>query len=131
MKLFSIGISLIALSVVGVSKLSSEPFKYKYEITGNSKSANDIYNLYEYKEKLIDIYDEHFLALNDTEREKKLINNNQLFKIDENCRAYYASGTIVVLVGDGKGLTITGDLRYDTCDETVIRTKIYIFDIFN
>ena len=69
--------------------------------------------------------------MNETEREKKLINNNQLFKIDENCRAYYASGTIVVLVGDGKGLTITGDLRYDTCDETVIRTKIYIFDIFN
>ena len=33
MKLFSIGISLIALSVVGVSKLSSEPFKYKYEIS--------------------------------------------------------------------------------------------------
>lgn len=130
MKFFSISLAVLALSASVFSSLSSEPFKYKYEITANSKHAADIYNLYDYKEKLIDIYDEHFLFLNEKEREKKLISSIELFNIDNNCRSYYSSGTIVVLVGDANGMTISGNLRKDSCDETVIRTKIILFDIF-
>lgn len=130
MKLWSIGLGAIALVASTMLNLSSEPFKYKYEITANSNSAGDIYNLYDYKERLIDVYDEHFLALNEKNREEKLVNEISLFKLDSLCRAYYASGTIVVLVGDASGMTISGDLRSDSCDETVLRTKIFIFDIF-
>lgn len=130
MKLVSVSISLLALSISAFSSLSSEPFKYKYEITANSNKAGEVIKLYDYKEKLIDTYDSYFLTLSEKEREKKLISSIDLFKIDDNCRSYYASGTIVVLVGDAKGMTITGDLRNDTCDETVIRTKVILFDIF-
>lgn len=130
MKLFSISLGILALSVSAFASLSSEPFKYKYEITANSNHATDIYSLYDYKEKLIDIYDANFLLLNEKEREKKLISNINLFCLDNNCRSYYASGTIVVLVGNASGMTISGDLRKNSCDETVIRTKIILFDIF-
>ena len=80
---------------------------------------------------MIDIYDKHFLFLNETKREDKLINNIDLFEFNDDCRSYYVSGTIVLLIGDAKGMTITGDLRTNSCDETVIRTKVFIFDIFN
>lgn len=130
MKLWSIAIGTLALVGSTMLNLSSEPFKYKYEITANSNSAGDVYNLYDYKERLIDVYDEHFLALNEQKREEKLVNEISLFELDSSCRAYYASGTIVVLVGDASGMTISGDLRSDSCDETVLRTKIFIFDIF-
>ena len=134
MKTFSISVCLLTLLLAGSSKLASEPFKYKYEITGNSKTASEIYDLYTYKERLIDIYDKNFLALSEKKREVKLINDIDLFNMinmNNNCRSYYVSGTIVVLIGEAKGMTITGDLRSNSCDETVIRTKIFIFDIFN
>ena len=131
MKTFSISVCLLTLLLAGSSKLASEPFKYKYEITGNSKTASEIYDLYTYKEKLIDIYDKNFLALSEKKREVKLINEIDLFNMDDKCRSYYVSGTIVVLIGEAKGMTITGDLRSNSCDETVIRTKVFIFDIFN
>lgn len=134
MKTFSISVCLLTLLLAGSSKLASEPFKYKYEITGNSKTASEIYDLYTYKERLIDIYDKNFLTLSEKKREVKLINDIDLFNMinmNNNCRSYYVSGTIVVLIGEAKGMTITGDLRSNSCDETVIRTKIFIFDIFN
>ena len=131
MKTFSISVCLLTLLTIGSTKLSSEPFKYKYEITASNKTAGEVYKLYEYKEKLIDIYDKHFLFLNETKREEKLINNIDLFEFNDDCRSYYVSGTIVLLIGDAKGMTITGDLRTNSCDETVIRTKVFIFDIFN
>ncbi|MCH5172322.1 MAG: hypothetical protein J1F31_05805 [Erysipelotrichales bacterium] len=130
MKYFSISLGILAVSISVFASLSSEPFKYKYEITANSNHAEDLYKLYDYKEKLIDIYDEQFLLLNEKEREKKLVSDIELFNIDDTCRSYYASGTIVILVGDASGMTISGDLRKDSCDETVIRTKIILFDIF-
>lgn len=131
MKTWSIGVGCVALVMSALGNLSSEPFKFKYEITANSNYAGDIYNLYTYKEKVIDIYDEYFLPLSDENREKKLINSIDLFNVSDKCRAYYVSGTIVVLVGEAKGMTLLGDLRTNSCDETVIRTKIFIFDIFN
>ncbi len=72
-----------------------------------------------------------FILISEKKREVKLINDIDLFNMNNNCRSYYVSGTIVVLIGEAKGMTITGDLRSNSCDETVIRTKIFIFDIFN
>ncbi len=130
MKFFSLSLGILALSISVFSSLSSEPFKYKYEITSNSNHADDLFALYDYKERLIDVYDDNFLLLSDKEREKKLISNIDLFNIDNTCRSYYASGTIVVLIGDARGMTLSGDLKKDSCDETTLRTKIILFDIF-
>lgn len=130
MKFFSALAGCVLLLSTSLTKLSSEPFKYKYEITANSNKAVDIYKLYDYKENLIDIYNEHFLALSESKREEKLINCIDLFKLDSNCRPYYISGTIVILIGEAKGVTLDGKLQQNSCDETVIRTKIFLFDLF-
>ena len=38
---------------------------------------------------------------------------------------------INVVIGKGKGSKIQGRLRKNSCDNEVIREKIYIFDILN
>ncbi len=130
MKLHTFAIPMLAVSAAAFVMLSEEPFQYKYEIVANSNSAQDVLNLYSYKEKLITHYEKDFMPLDKKTLETKLINDIQSFAFVSDIKARYAYGTIVLLVGDAKGYTLSGNLKTDSCDETVIRTKVFIFDLF-
>lgn len=131
MKLYSIVVPVILTATAGFVVLSEEPFQYKYEIVANSTSPKDIVDLYNYKEKVINIYEKKFMGLSSKELEVKLIKDISLFTIAPDARPSYAYGTIVILVGKAEGMHLQGNLKTNTCDETIIRTKILLFDLFS
>lgn len=122
--------SMLLSSSTGIFSIPEEPFQYRYEIISNSRSSDDVVHLYYYKEKIIDTYEAYFMPLETEKREMAIRNGVDLFAFDEDARSYYIGGTIVVLLGKAKGLELRGELRKSECDSTVIREKIFIFDIF-
>lgn len=117
-------------STVGIFNMPENVFQYKYEIVAESKSASDTVRLYNYKEQLIDTYEKYFFEVPDNLFESTLKNSIFLFEFQENARASYFNGVIVVLLGEAKGLRIEGALRRDSCDSVTIREKIFIFELF-
>ena len=109
----------------------STAFKYAYQIKANSYSPRDSVNLYYYKEKLIEKYEELTFTLKQSYINSFLKDNISLFEFDETCSAKYINGTILLTLGQGKGSVIEGKLRVNACDDSVIREKIYLFDIFS
>ena len=106
-------------------------FKYVYQIKANSYSPKDCVNLYYYKEKLIDKYEELTFTLKQSYVGSFLQDNISVFEFDSNCSSKYVNGVIVLTLGQGKGSVIEGKLRMNSCDDSVIREKIYLFDIFS
>ncbi len=115
----------------GVLDVPEQPFSYTYEIVSSSRNPSDITKLYYYKEQLIDTYELYFMDLGVEKIESAIKNSISIFKFDDNARPYYINGTIVVLLGEAKGVSLKGELRTSECDKTVIREKIYIFDLFS
>lgn len=124
-------LSLGIVSLTVVAGLKYEPFKYEYQIVANSNSIPDMVRLYEYKEKVIETYEANFLDSSREEIEKELKNNMFIFCYDYDVRAYFAYGAIVLMIGSANGACLKGDLRKDSCDETVIRSKVFLFDLFS
>lgn len=118
---------LILLSSV---QESGSDFKYSYQIKGNSYLPRDSVNLYYYKEKLIDKYENLVFTLKEDYVGEFVKTNIQEFEFDSFCKAKYINGTILLIIGEGKGSTIEGKLRANSCDDSVIREKIYLLDIF-
>lgn len=106
-------------------------FKYNYQIKANSYAPRDSLNLYYYKEMLIDKYEELVFTLKEEYVSDFLSTNISQFKFDDKCNPKYMNGSIILTIGEGKGSVIEGKLRINSCDTSVIREKIYIFDIFN
>ena len=86
--------------------------------------------LYYYKEKLIDKYEDLVFTLKEDYVGEFIKTNIHEFDFDKNCKAKYINGTILLIVGEGKGSLIEGKLRINSCDDSVIREKIYLLDIF-
>ncbi len=110
--------------------IPEEPFSYKFEIVSNSRSIEDVTALYYYKEQLIDTYETYFMPLPLDQLESSIKNNISVFSFNAEARSYYIGGSIVVLLGNAKGVEMHGELRKNECDTTVIREKVYIFDLF-
>lgn len=122
----------VALTVLSNTLSVPEvPFQYAYEIVSNSRSAKDVTELYYYKEKIIDTYESYIMPLGYDEIEEAVKNNLQLFCFRDDARCSYIGGTIVVLIGNAQGVEMKGQLRKSSCDETVIREKLFIFDLFS
>ena len=105
-------------------------FKYLYQIKGNSFATKDCIDIYYYKEKLIDKYEDIAFTIKEEYLDEALKTNISLFKFDDKCFPSYKNGILLLTIGEGKGSLIEGKLRYNACDSEVIREKIYIFDIF-
>lgn len=120
----------IAPALLNVLNTSSSSFKYKFVITANSFHPVDEINLYYYKEQLIDQYEKLVFGLDQKTYEEVIRINIHTFAFDSNCTPSYYEGKIKLIIGKGKGKTIEGVLRKDECDSSVIREKIYIFDLF-
>lgn len=125
-------LSLISPLVVFFSSLSNNgtSFRYQYQIKANSFSPKDSIDLYYYKEKLIDKYEEIAFSISQDNLLFILENSISEFKFDDKCYPSLKNGTIILTIGYGKGGIIKGNLRYNICDEEVIREKIYLLDIF-
>lgn len=125
-------ISLISSAIFLVSSVSEKTstFKYLYQIKGNSFATRDCIDIYYYKEKLIDKYEDIAFTLKEEYLDEVFRTNISLFKFDDKCFPSYKNGIILLTIGEGKGSLIEGKLRYNACDSEVIREKIYIFDIF-
>lgn len=130
MKLYFFLFSMLVSSSTGIFSIPEEPFQYRYEIVSNSRNQEDVIHLYYYKEKIIDTYETYFMPLELEKRETAIRNHIDIFSFEEDARSYYIGGTIVVLLGKARGLELHGELRKSECDSTVIREKIFIFDIF-
>ena len=61
-------------------------FEYTYQVTGNSYSFEDQQLTYEYKERLIDTYEELVFDQPQREHQDIIIKNIDLFSFDNNCR---------------------------------------------
>lgn len=125
-------ISLISTGILFFSSVSEKAstFKYLYQIKGNSFATKDCIDIYYYKEKLIDKYEDIAFTIKEEYLDEALKTNISLFKFDDKCFPSYKNGILLLTIGEGKGSLIEGKLRYNACDSEVIREKIYIFDIF-
>ena len=121
--------------VLGVSillcgfKSKNEEFTYKYEVVLNSNDHRDVVKGYLYKEYLIDKYNELISNL-DTELHSKAVMNNIEIFANEGSYSEYVDGKIVVYIGDAKGDSISGALKTNSCDNSVIRVKFFFSKFF-
>lgn len=129
---YNILLSILSTGVILANSAleNGSNFKYLYQIKANSYSPKDSVALYYYKEKLIDQYEDIAFSLKEEYLSEVLRTNISKFKFDDKCIPSYKNGVIILTIGEGKGSLIEGKLRYNTCDNDVIREKIYIFDIF-
>lgn len=121
---------LATLGCFSFASENSEPFAYRYEIRANSSAIQDQMMLYTYKELLVDYYDELCLKLPASYHDQAIRENITNFSIEGKTSAKLSYGTILIKVGSGLGPSIRGDLRKSVCDEEVIDTKFFFFEIF-
>ena len=119
------------ISLLGVGTIS-EPlnFQYQYKVVGYSYHPFDQNQIYFYKEKLIDTYEYLVFGFDEREHGNIIKNNIDSFVFDDNCISAYQEGQIVLIIGIGLGPIYKGKLRKNECDESVIREKFYIFELF-
>lgn len=119
--------SLFTLAMVIQEPIS---FDYSYRVIANSSSFSDIQKAYLYKEQLIDLYEDLVFEYEERDYQNIIMVNIDKFCFDDTCHSYY-NGSIVLIIGHGVGTTLTGNLKRNVCDESVIREKFYIFELFN
>ncbi|MGN1345107.1 MAG: hypothetical protein ACI4U3_11030 [Traorella sp.] len=121
---------LILTTSFNVLETNNSDFIYQYQIIGNSKKSEDVLELYYVKERLIDTYDSFFINIDASLISSALKEKIYLFKFSEDIEPYYKNGIILLIINQGNGLSIKGSLRSSMCDDTVIREKFFILDLF-
>lgn len=123
---------LLLLTTLSVSfkDNKSTKFLYKYEIRAATNSTKDLYDLYSYKEHLIETYEKVLLTTDSSFKNEYLNSYIETFDYKD-AVTKYVNGVIIQKIGKGFGKKISGDLRVSECDEEPIREKFYIFDLFN
>ena len=128
-KLFLSGLLILTTSY-GALEVNTNDFIYQYQIIGNSKKSADVLELYYIKERVIDTYESFFINIEPSLISSAIKEKIYLFKFKENIQAYYKNGIILLIIEQGNGLSLKGSLRTSMCDETVIREKFFILDLF-
>lgn len=123
---------LLLLTTLSVSfkDNKSTKFLYKYEIRAATNSTKDLYDLYSYKEHLIETYEKVLLTTDSSFKNEYLNSYIETFDYKD-AVTKYVNWVIIQTIGKGYGKKISGDLRVSECDEEPIREKFYIFDLFN
>lgn len=128
-KLFLSGLLILTTSY-GALEVNNNDFIYQYQIIGNTKKSADVLELYYIKERVIDTYESFFINIEPSLISSAIKEKIYLFKFKENIQAYYKNGIILLIIEQGNGLSLKGSLRTSMCDETVIREKFFILDLF-
>ena len=126
-KIFNLGLLILSTSFNAIS-VNEQQFIYQYQVIGETKRSEDVVELYYVKEKLIDIYESFFIDIDPSLITDALKENLSLFKCNENTNVYFRNGLLLLIIGNGNGLSIKGSLRSSLCDDTTIREKFFILD---
>lgn len=130
MKTFLQFTSMMAISMATLCLNNPITFEYKYKVVSASNNPFDLQEAYTLKEKLIDQYESLVFGYQERDYSTIIRQNINLFEFTDDCSSFY-NGQIVLIIGNGKGISLTGDLKHNICDENAIREKFYIFELFN
>ncbi len=108
---------LIGMLSGSVYAKSQEP---QFEIVANSNQENDIKKMYEIKEQLLEDYKIWVKGVYD--KDQVLADHTSDYN------ATYKQGVYRIVLGDGKGKSLTGELKTNYCESTKdIETKSFLF----
>ena len=125
-------LSLASIVFLSSSNMTVEEnsFSYSYTVVADSNDASDLLELYNVKEKMIDNYETLVFNINETYHAQTIKDNLEYFS-GENYKAYYKNNELYIVVGDGNGKSISGDLRRNSCDSKPVRVQFYFSKFFN
>ncbi|WP_050636940.1 hypothetical protein [Candidatus Stoquefichus sp. SB1] len=109
---------LVGMLCVSVQAKSQEP---KYKIIANSNQESDIKEMYKIKDQL----------LLDFKQWVKGVDNKDQVLADHQSdyHATFKQGVYKIILGEGKGKTLSGELKVNYCESTEdIETKSFLFD---
>lgn len=111
-------IILVCMLCVSVEAKSQNP---KYKIISNSLKQEDIQKMYDIKNQLLIDYKEWVKGVDNPEQ--------ALADHQSDYQATYKQGVYTIILGDGEGKSLTGDLKVNYCETTKdIETKSLIWD---
>ncbi len=118
MKRFFLFIILLSFVCINVNANKSIP---KYKIIANSNSEEDISEMYDIKKQLLIEYKEWSMGVDDV--------NQVLCDHIQNFNAEYKDGIYTIVLGEGKGKELIGDLKVNYCESSSDLTKkSFLFD---
>ena len=123
-------LSLVFLSSTTSVNSTENNFDYSYTVVASSNSASDLLKLYNVKEKLIDNYEALVFNINENYHEQTIKDNLDYFS-GEDYVAYYRNNELYIVIGDGNGKSISGDLRRNSCDSKPVRVQFFFSKFFN
>ncbi|WP_279160825.1 hypothetical protein [Thomasclavelia cocleata] len=114
-------ILLILMNVVSVDASSNNP---KYKIIANSNNETDIKKMYEIKDDLINDYRNWIKGVDDIDQ---VLADHQ-----KDYQAKYYNGEYKIILGKGKGKTLTGTLKASYCTSSKeIKKKSFLAELFS
>jgi hypothetical protein len=124
-------LSLLSVVLLGSSgSVEEKDFEYKYTVVADSNDVDDLMYMYRVKEKLIDKYEGLIFNVNEKYHKQTIIDNLEYFD-GEDYETYYKDESIYIVIGDGKGKSISGDLRRNSCDSKPVRVQFFFSKFFN
>jgi len=115
---------IVILLVLGICNINVEAKEkeYRFIIIGDSGAT---YDLYEAKQQLIDCFQELTKGV-DAKYYDQLINDYIIVKDNFS----FENAVITIILGDGNGKQIEGELKRDYCTNREIETKVFLFELF-
>lgn len=129
MKKFLSLISIVFLSSTG-NISNKTTFSYSYTIVSSSNSSSDLMYMYNVKEKTIDNYESLAFNVNESYHKQTILDNIEYFSGDDYV-AYYKNDSLYIVIGEGKGKSISGDLRKNSCDTKPVRVQLFFSKFFS
>lgn len=109
---------LVLMLCVSVQAKSKEP---KYHIIANSNQEEDIQEMYRVKDHLLKDYKIWAKGVDD--KDQVLADHQSDYD------AVYKQGVYTIVLGEGKGKSLNGDIKVNYCESTKdIETKSFLFD---
>jgi hypothetical protein len=117
-------ITIITIISVFNINVGAKNKTFRYLIIGDSNNNQEVYKL---KDDLIYSFQAITTGLDETYFEQTIID---YIKDKEDFN--YASNTITIVLGDGKGQKLEGELKTNYCEnKETIKTRVFLFELFN
>jgi hypothetical protein len=124
-------LSLLSVVLLGSSgSVKDNDFEYKYTVVANSNKVDDLMYMYRVKEKLIDKYEGLVFNINEKYHKQTIMDNLDYFD-GKDYDVLYKNDAIYIVIGDGNGKSISGDLRRNSCDSKPVRVQFFFSKFFN
>jgi hypothetical protein len=124
-------LSLLSVVLLGSSgSVKDSDFEYKYTVVANSNNVDDLMYMYRVKEKLIDKYEGLVFNINEKYHKQTIMDNLDYFD-GKDYDVLYKNDAIYIVIGDGNGKSISGDLRRNSCDSKPVRVQFFFSKFFN